>query len=181
MFEIKDIKKIRKQLGITQSQLAKTSGVSQSLIAKIESGKLDPTYSKTQLIFGALKEKSQNEELKAKDIMIKNISTTSPSTKVIDIIKLMKKKNISQIPILKNNRILGVITEKSILEKTITQNIALLTAEDCMFPPPPILSEDTSINIVQSLLQHFQIVLIQTNKSYGLISKVDILTKAIRK
>jgi DNA-binding transcriptional regulator YiaG len=38
----KQLKKIRVQLGITQSELAKAAGVSQSLIAKLESGLVDP-------------------------------------------------------------------------------------------------------------------------------------------
>ncbi|MFQ5647816.1 MAG: helix-turn-helix transcriptional regulator, partial [Candidatus Aenigmatarchaeota archaeon] len=43
MQEITEIRKIRKKLGLTQSQLAQEARVSQSLIAKIEAGKLDPT------------------------------------------------------------------------------------------------------------------------------------------
>ena len=38
------ISKIRKQLGLTQIQLANLAGVSQSLIAKLESGRIDPSY-----------------------------------------------------------------------------------------------------------------------------------------
>jgi len=41
----KQLKKIRVQLGITQSELAKAAGVSQSLIAKLESGLVDPSFS----------------------------------------------------------------------------------------------------------------------------------------
>jgi predicted transcriptional regulator len=41
-------------LGLTQGQLAKIAGVSQSFIAKIESGKIDPSYSKVKTIFDVL-------------------------------------------------------------------------------------------------------------------------------
>ncbi len=43
LFNIEHLKKIRKQLNLTQHQFAKESGVSQSMVAKIESNKLDPT------------------------------------------------------------------------------------------------------------------------------------------
>ena len=44
-YELSEIKEIRKKFNLTQTQLANVSGVSQSLIAKIEAGRLDPTYS----------------------------------------------------------------------------------------------------------------------------------------
>ena len=53
-YELSEVKVIRKKLGLTQGELAKAAGVSQSLIAKIESTKIDPTYSKVKLIFHAL-------------------------------------------------------------------------------------------------------------------------------
>ena len=45
VFDITHLKKIRKQLDLTQYAFAKEAGISQSMVAKIESGKLDPTYS----------------------------------------------------------------------------------------------------------------------------------------
>ena len=54
-YELSEIKKIRKNLGLTQTQLSKRANVSQSLIAKIESGKIDPTFTKTKKIFEHIK------------------------------------------------------------------------------------------------------------------------------
>ena len=55
VIEPKDIAKVRRQLGLTQSQLSSVSQVSQSYIARIESGKIDPSYSKTRALSDALK------------------------------------------------------------------------------------------------------------------------------
>jgi len=38
-YELEEVKKIRKKLGLTQTELANRAGVSQSLIAKIEKQK----------------------------------------------------------------------------------------------------------------------------------------------
>ncbi|MBI2079314.1 helix-turn-helix domain-containing protein, partial [Candidatus Micrarchaeota archaeon] len=44
--DVSKLGSLRRKLGITQKELAKLAGVSQSLIAKIEMGKIDPAYSK---------------------------------------------------------------------------------------------------------------------------------------
>jgi len=54
MPEIEEIKRRRKKLGITQKDLAKMLGVSQPLIARIESGTIDPKLSLIKKIFSIL-------------------------------------------------------------------------------------------------------------------------------
>ena len=51
-------------MGLTQTDLAKKANVSQSLIAKIESGKIDPTFTKTKKIFETLSYLEKKEEVK---------------------------------------------------------------------------------------------------------------------
>ena len=72
-YELEEIKKIRKNLGLTQSELAKRANVSQSIIAKIESGKIDPTFTKTKKIFETLNYLENKEEIKAEELMNKKI------------------------------------------------------------------------------------------------------------
>ena len=48
--ELEEIKKKRKLFGMTQADLAAECGVSQSLIAKLESGKIVPAYGKAKKI-----------------------------------------------------------------------------------------------------------------------------------
>ena len=40
--ELREIKELRKKFGLTQTDLAELAGVSQSLIAKLESNMIDP-------------------------------------------------------------------------------------------------------------------------------------------
>ena len=69
VFDITHIRKIRKQLDMTQHALSKEIGISQSMVAKIESGRLDPTYSYVKKIEEALSRLTKHEEKEAKDIM----------------------------------------------------------------------------------------------------------------
>jgi predicted transcriptional regulator len=46
--QLEDIAKKRRRLGLKQAELAKLSGVSQSLVAKLESGRIDSSYTKVK-------------------------------------------------------------------------------------------------------------------------------------
>ena len=96
-YELNEIKKIRKSLGLTQTDLAKRANVSQSLIAKIESGKIDPTFTKTKRIFETLNDLEKKEEIKAEELMKKKIISVAPDNDIKDSINKMKRFGISQI------------------------------------------------------------------------------------
>src|SRR3989337_4131762 len=51
---LEEIANRRRQLNLKQAELAKLAGVSQSLIAKLESGKIDTSYKKVKTIFDTL-------------------------------------------------------------------------------------------------------------------------------
>ena len=115
-YELEEIKKIRKKLGMTQTELANRAGVSQSLIAKIESGRIDPTYTKTKKIFAALSELEKKEEVKAEQLMASRIIRVNSSTHIKDAIAKMKKYGISQLPVIDNHKLVGMVSESTILE-----------------------------------------------------------------
>ena len=102
-YELSEIKTLRKKLGLTQIGLAKQANVSQSLIAKIEAGFIDPTYSRTQKIFNVLNSLSKHKELKAKDIMYHKLYSVSPERDIKEVVQEMRKHGISQMPVIKNN------------------------------------------------------------------------------
>ena len=77
----KQLKKIRVQLGITQSELARAAGVSQSLIAKLESGLVDPSFSTMKAISEALRSQIRIEGKKASEVMSKPVISSSPRSR----------------------------------------------------------------------------------------------------
>lgn len=180
-FEISEIKPIRRKLGITQSELAKLAGVSQSLIAKVEAGSIDPTYSNATRIFNALESFSRKKEAKADDIMTDKLVHVSPSDSPADAIKKMKKFEISQMPVLDNNgKAVGIISESILLDAVLnsrTGNIGTI-----MEDAPPVLSKDSSAGVVSDLLKHYPMVLVgERGKLMGIITKSDLLRKVYNK
>jgi len=49
--DLKIIKKLRKQFGMTQKELAEAVNLKQSTISRTENGIIDPPYSKVRIIF----------------------------------------------------------------------------------------------------------------------------------
>ena len=181
MFEIKEVKDLRKKFGLTQTQLAKQAGVSQSLIAKIEAGKIDPTYSNAKKLFDTLLRINNEHELKAKDIMNQKIIFINSRERLKDVIKKMKKHEISQLPVIDEQRVVGLITESSIIEHLVGDELPNPTeqpVEKIMDQSPPIITPNTSLSIVSTLLKHFPLLLVAEKGIHkGLITKADLIRK----
>ncbi len=178
--ELHEIKYIRKKVGLTQKQLADRAGVSQSLIAKVEAGRIEPTYSNCKRIFSVLENINTAKEYTAQDIMNRKLVLAEESETLAGIVKAMKKYDISQVPVIRNKNPVGLITESLIIDKMLEikdqQKIAALKAKDIMLECPPIISPETKQSAVMTLLKHFSVILVaEQGNLLGLITKADIL------
>ena len=77
-------------------------GVSQSLIARIEKGTVDPAFSKVEKIFSVLQKEHHESDVTAGQIMSKTILSISPLRSLSSAVNVMKRKNISQMPVKKD-------------------------------------------------------------------------------
>ncbi len=180
MEELNELKKIRKKLGLTQTELAKRANVSQSLIAKIESGKIDPSYGNAKKIFETLDMLDRENEMCAKDLMYKKVLYAKSSDSVKTTIIMMRKKNISQMPVKRSNKIIGYISEQILLDN-ILEGEAQKKVSDVMNSSPPIVPPNTSHGVVANLLKHFPFVLVKEKEDVvGIITKADLLKAVYR-
>ncbi|MFH0876035.1 MAG: CBS domain-containing protein [archaeon] len=176
MDEISSIKAIRKKLGITQGELAIKSGVSQSLIAKIESGNIDPSYTNAKNIFETLRQIESKNEITAKEMLNSRIIFLSPKDTIKSAIDKMKKYEISQIPVIDSNEVVGYVSESILLDNLLQQNSQEAFIESVMEYAPPVVPESTTKEIIVSLLKQFPLVLIkEKSKLKGIITKADLI------
>ncbi len=180
----KQLKKIRVQLGITQSELAKAAGVSQSLIAKLESGLVDPSFSTMKSISEALRSQIRMEGKKASDVMSSPVVSIQSTVSISESINVMRKSSISQLPVYSGSKLVGSITENQI--------VALLSGMDdprgllskpvsgVMQPAFPIVSTDTPIEALFSLFKFVPAVLVATgDRVEGIVTKIDMLSAEV--
>ncbi|MBU1850084.1 MAG: CBS domain-containing protein, partial [Nanoarchaeota archaeon] len=162
--------------GLTQKELANAAGVSQSLIAKIESGRIDPAFSNAQKILETLANLQKKQGLTAKDLMRKKIICCNSEDKVKEVIGKMKQYEISQLPVIDNEVVMGLISESIILNHLFEKNNQDLKVKQIMSDCPPIISEKTAETVISNLLKFFPLVIVKDKgKLSGLITKSDVL------
>ena len=168
----KILKKMREQAGLTQEQLAKTVGITQAHVAKIENEKVNPTLSTINKIMSVLE---MNKKIKCKDLLTRSLISLNPEDTINYAAKLMREKDISQIPIIENDRCVG-----SLSDKTIVRNLSRISGstkvKEFMDDSFPVISCNDDINVAKTLLEYHQAVLISENgKIIGILTKSDLL------
>jgi predicted transcriptional regulator len=177
--DIREIRILRKKLGLTQKQLAKLAGVSQSLIAKIEAGLIDASYRNVSRILESLIGFGKKSEPKARELASGKVVGTVPSEKLSDAVAKMKKYGISQLPVLERGQLTGMISEGDVLESIHTgKNVATLSVKDVMQDAPPTVPAETPLSTVTELLRISQMVAVmEKGKILGVVTKADVLKR----
>ncbi|MEM3617112.1 MAG: CBS domain-containing protein [Candidatus Bathyarchaeia archaeon] len=166
------LRKLRVEAKLTQKKLAELVGVSQAHIAKIEQEKVDPRLSTVNKILKVL---TEGKEVKCKDLMTRGVIFARPEDNILKVSEIMVRHAISQIPVIDGHKVVGTITEESIIRK-LGSNIANEKVKNVMDPPLPIVSEETSISAVRPLLERRQGVLVARGKKViGIMTRSDLL------
>jgi predicted transcriptional regulator len=177
LFEIEEIRRKRKKLGITQKRLAELVGVSQPLIARIESGDIDPKLSLVKRIFDVLEE-LEGKSVNARRIMHKPVKYVTPEMTIKDAIELMREDGISQMPIMDSGRVLGSITESSIVKIILSKGLDAgeMKVSECMEEPFPLVSPDERLeSISKMLLNNPALLVVEDGRVAGIITKHDVM------
>jgi predicted transcriptional regulator len=174
------IKNLRKQIGVNQADLAKAAGVSQSLIARIESGSVDPSYTKMKQIFIALDKLGKGKTLVAKDVMNKKIIFIPSNRSLKEAASLMRKHEVSQLPVVDSNFVVGSISEKNILDgfanKDDIEDLAGTRVRDIMENSFPQIDKTSPFSVLSVLLEYNNAVLVvEKGRPIGIITRSDVL------
>lgn len=170
-------------MNLTQQQLAELSGVSQSLIAKIENETTVPGYENAKKLFDCLERISEKHGVIAEHVMQAKIVTVLASESIQKAVRLMEKNGISQLPVLEEGKVVGTVSEKGLLTKIGDlngQKMAETLVRDAMEEALPQIQPNTPFKVLASILEHSPAALVtEKGKIKGIVSKSDLLKSVL--
>jgi len=169
----------REGLGLKQTDLARRAGISQSMIARIEAGNVDPRVSTLNKIIQVLNS-AQPKKIRAAQIMHTPVFSVQPQDAITRAVEIFEKNNISQLPVIEGGVPVGCISEAVIVKAIEQQRLHkthLFTVRDFMesgFPTvPPDMDVETVINILQ---QNHAVLVVDGRTALGVITKHDLIS-----
>jgi predicted transcriptional regulator len=173
MMSIEYLQNLRQEVKMTQAELAIEVGVSQSYIARLERGTLDPKLSVVNKIVEAL---TIQQSKPCSDIMTRDPKTVDARDPVSVAVKIMRRSKISQLPALRGTQIVGIITERDII-RNLQHDMSELSVQAVMSPEGvPMVDETSPVDVITPLFQKYQAILVQSQgRIRGIITRSDLL------
>ena len=117
----------------------------------------------------------------------RNVVTALSSESIADAVKRMKEHGISQLPVLEDNKTVGILTESDVLEKLVDGRASLTSSvAEVMFRRVTTINERDDAGKLLDLFTHGMVGLVVDDAGalLGVISKmdlVDLLTSRVDK
>ena len=183
----KELQELRKKAGLTQSELASQVGISQSLVARIEKGQVNPSLSTLKRILSII-EKQQQSHSTIKDLLkwkagstkIQPVVAVQTHEKVRRAVNLMRRYGISQLPVFEKNVSVGSLSEGTILRKLMlmdSRKVFALSVQEIMDAPFPTIDVSDSVDVAfMKIASGVEAILaMDGDRPAGLITKIDII------
>jgi predicted transcriptional regulator len=107
--------------------------------------------------------------------MTDGVMFAKPSDSVLKASEIMVKNAVSQLPVLDKGKVVGTITEESIV-RNLRSNLADENVRNVMDLSLPTVSEETGLDVVRALLEKSAGVLVMKGKEVvGIITRSDLL------
>jgi cystathionine beta-synthase len=106
-----------------------------------------------------------------------NLVTATPSEKVREVIEKLKSKSISQLPVVENGKLIGIIAEVDLLRHLVSGSGTLDSAVGPLVEGDyATVSPDTKIELLQNVLSDAKLaIVLDHDKVVGIVTKIDLI------
>ncbi|MGC9434706.1 MAG: CBS domain-containing protein [Methanomicrobiales archaeon] len=173
-----EIRTKREMLGLRQTEVARRAGLSQSMIARIEAGSVDPRVSTLSKILDVLAT-AERSCITAADVMHAPVWSVRPDDPLGKAISIMEDREVSQIPVIEEGMPVGCISETAIIDVMERGDVGKkreIRVKEYMEAGFPTVPPHTPLDSVVALLhQHHAVVVLECGEVKGVITKHDLL------
>ena len=174
-----ELRSRREALDLRQTEVARRAGISQSMVARIEAGSVDPRVSTLNKIIAVLNS-AEPKKVTAGQIMHTPVLAVPPQASISQALELFEKNNVSQLPVIERGAPVGCISESVIVKALGQQRLHPahpVLVRDFMEPGFPTVPPDMDVETVINILQQNHAVLVTEGRLVrGVITKHDLIT-----
>lgn len=159
-------------------EVAKAVGRSVATISRIERGRIRPSWDLAQAIFRFLLEQENRltPSLRARDVMSRDLVTVEPSASLSHAIGLMERRGFSQLPVAEGGRVVGAISETTLLRALADPRHRHSRVADVQEPAFPQVAEEFPVDLLATLLTRYPAVLVaQKGELRGIVTRIDLI------
>jgi len=181
--DIGEITRIRKSLGITQSELSLLAKINRPSLSKLENGVIDPAYSKVKRIFDVLEIQLSKRKSGVIDaVTLGNIHSVpyvdiDTNTLLNDVFVMIHRTGFSQFVISDSGRIVGSITDRKAFGALFEHGDEVKdhVVGEYMGDPFPVLSVNALvINALPLLISYQAVLTMEKDKIVGIVTNNDV-------
>jgi CBS domain-containing protein len=117
--------------------------------------------------------------MKLKDVMTRKVFTSTPDTSIKKIADQMKELNVGAIPIVDGNKAVGIITDRDIVLRTVSEDkdpfnakAAEVMSVDLIFGNPNMDVDDAAALMSRHRIRRLPVV--DNNKLVGIVALGDL-------
>ncbi len=119
--------------------------------------------------------------MKVKDYMTKNIVTVSPENTIKEVIELIEKTGHSSFPVLKDGKLVGIITSKDIIKAKPENKVKDIMTRDVVVTYPDVDLLDAARVMFRLGVSKLPVIDRNTKKVVGIITYTDIVRSQIER
>ncbi len=114
----------------------------------------------------------------------RKLVTATPADTLADAVMAMKERGVSQLPVVDEERLVGIVTESDLLARLVEGNATLASAvAEVMFRNVQTVSASDDVESLTALFAHGFVGLVvdEANRPLGIITKMDLVDHLARK
>jgi predicted transcriptional regulator len=181
--DVADLGRRRRTLGVSQAALARAVGVSQSSVAKIERGRVEPSYRSVRALLAALDALAADRPSETVGrLATRAVVRIGPADRVTEAAHLLRRHALSQLPVTEGELVVGSLTDRMVVDcltdPARVGRLARLTVGEVMGEPFPQLDRSAPVAVAATLLRHVPAVLVtDRGRPAGILTHSDLFKR----